>query len=189
MTASPNPRGRPRSDTTPLSRGRILSCAEQLLAEGASDVSMRAVASALGVNAMALYHYFSDKQALKAALVEQAFAPLLAVGPKLRKLPSPERRLRLLADTYLRCAARALPLTRHLAVKGGAPLAAEFSALLDDAWGAPMSRLPGAAAARDVLVDYLHGVALAGPKNATKALEAGWPCLLGGIRSYLAQPS
>ncbi len=173
----------------PLSRERILFCAGQLIAEGANDVSMRAVASALGVDAMALYHYFSDKQALKAALVEQVFAPLFAIRPRLKKLHTPELRLRLLADTYLRCAARALPLTRHLAVKGGAPLVQGFSALLDDALGMPASDQPGAAAARDVLVDYLHGLALAGPRPAAKALNAGWPYLMGGIGPQLTPPS
>lgn len=37
---------------------------------------------------------------------------------------------------------------------------------------------------RDVLVDYLHGVALASPKNAAKALEAGWSVLMQCIRLH-----
>ena len=58
-----------------------------LVSAGASDVSMRAVASALGVNAMVLYHYFRDKQALRDAMVEQAFAPLYSMHHRLGKQP------------------------------------------------------------------------------------------------------
>lgn len=147
---------------------------------------MRAIASALGVNAMALYHYFSDKQALRHALVEQAFAPLLAVRPRLAKLPTPELRLQLLAKKYLFCAAKALPLTRHLAVMGGTPLATTFSELFDEAVGHP-APASGHAALRDVLVDYLNGAALAGPRYAAKALDAGWPVLMTGVRRHLEQ--
>lgn len=149
-------------------------------------MSMRAIASALGVNAMALYHYFSSKQALRNAMVEQAFAPLFALRSRLAKLPTAELRLRLLANTYLRCAATALPLTRHLAVRGGAPLAEAFGVLFDEAIGNP-TPASASTALRDVLVDYLHGVALAGPKNAAKALGAGWPVLMEGVRQHLEQ--
>lgn len=183
--ANPKQRGRPRLDAPSLSRERILSAASQLVAAGDPDVNMRAVASALGVNPMALYHYFSNKQALRDAMVEQAFAPLYAVRHRLAQLPTAELRLRLLADTYLRCAAKALPLTRHLAVRGGAPLAAVFGSLFDAALGDPSPASAGAVAMRDVLVDYLHGVAWAGPKNAARALEAGWPVLMEGIRPHM----
>lgn len=169
-----------------LSREHILSAAGKLMVAGASDVSMRAVASALGVNAMALYHYFSNKQALRRALIEKAFAPLLAVRPRLARLPTPELRLQLLAKTYLLCAARALPLTQHLAHRGGAPLATVFSELFEQALGNP-TPAPSHAVLRDVLVDYLHGAALAGPGSAAKALDAGWPVLMAGFSQHLAQ--
>lgn len=183
---SPKQRGRPRLDAPHLSREHILLAAGNLLGAGANDVNMRAVASALGVNAMALYHYFSDKQALRLALIEQAFAPLLAVRPRLVKLPSPERRLHLLAQTYLRCAAKALPLTRHLAERGAAPLAMVFSELFEEALGNPTGNCIHSVL-QDVLVDYLHGVALAGPRHAAKALDAGWPVLMAGVRQHLQQ--
>lgn len=185
---NPKSRGRPRQDASLLNRELILSKATQLMAAGAADVSMRAIASALQVNAMALYHYFGSKQALRNAMVEQAFAPLLALRPRLTKLPTAEQRLRLLADTYLHCAATALPLTRHLVVRGGAPLATAFGVLFDEALG--NSRHASATnTVRDVLVDYLHGVALAGPRSAVKALEAGWPVLMEGVRRHLEEDS
>lgn len=134
---------------------------------------------------MALYHCFNDKQALRHTLVEQAYAPLFALRPRLAKLPTPELKLRLLAKRYLLCTAKALPLTRHLAVRGGSPLATKFSELFGDAIGnlAPPS---GHTALRDVLVDYLNGAALAGPRHAAKAFNAGWSVLMAGFRQYLA---
>ncbi len=177
-------RGRPRLDAPALSRERIVSAAEQLLAAGASDVSMRAVASALGVNVMALYHYFSNKEALRHAVVEKAFAPLFAIRPRLAKLPTTELRLQLLAKKYLLCAAKAVPLTRHLALRGGTPLATTFIELFADALGNHASA-EGHTALCDVLVDYLNGAALAGPKHAAKALDAGWPVLMDGVRRHL----
>ena len=180
----PKQRGRPTLDASSLSRERILSTAGQLMAAGASDVSMRAIASALGVNPMALYHYFSDKQALRHALVEQAYAPLCALRPRLAKLPTPELRLQLLAKRYLLCAAKALPLTRHLAERGGSPLATTFSELFDEAIGNP-APASGHAALRDVLVDYLNGAAMAGPRHAAQALDAGWSVLMAGFRQHL----
>lgn len=187
LPTSPRQRGRPRLDAAPLSRAHILAAATHLLAAGATDVSMRAVAGKLGVDAMALYHYFRDKQALKAALVEQAFMPLLAVRPQMNELPDAEGRLHLLATTYLRCASTALPLTRHLAVRGGEPLAAAFAALFDEAMGSVSCPSEETDAFRNLLVDYLHGVALAGPEQAISTLQAGWPVLMGGLRPYLTR--
>lgn len=186
LQVHPHPRGRPRRDASWLSRECILSAAAQQIAAGAGDVSMRALATALGVRPMALYHYFSDKQALKHAMVEQAFAPLFAMRSRLMKRPTAEDRLRLLATTYLRCAATALPLTRHLAVRDGAPLVSAFSALFDEALGTHATA-SASKALRDVLVDYLHGAALAGPRNAARALDAGWPLLMEGVRRHLPQ--
>ena len=178
-------RGRPKRDAIPLSQERIVAAAAQLLATGATDVSMRAVASVLGVQVMALYHYFGDKQALLDAMVEQAFAPLYDLRPQLVELTPAEPRLRLLASTYLECAAKAVPLTRHLALQDGAPLTTLFNELFDTAVGDPSPPPATKAAMRDVLVDYLHGAALAGAHHAAKALEAGWPVLMGGLKPYL----
>jgi AcrR family transcriptional regulator len=69
-----------------------------LVSVGTSDVSMRVVTSALGINAMALYHYFRDKQALRDAMVEQTFAPLYSMHHRLGKQPTVELRPRLLAN-------------------------------------------------------------------------------------------
>jgi hypothetical protein len=53
------------------------------------------------------------------------------------------------------------------------------------ACGKPAVASSDAARARDVLMDYLHGAALSGPKAAERALTAGWPLLWGGLQAAL----
>jgi AcrR family transcriptional regulator len=179
------PRGRPKRDDQALSRDRILSTAMALVLGGASEVSMRGVASALGVNVMALYYYFRDRQALHEALIAHSFEPLNGLHKRLERLPAGEPRLRLLADTYLRCAAQALPLTRYLALKGGESLSTCFDRLFVLALGKPSPHAPSVLTMRDVMVDYLHGAALAGPKTARRSLAHGWPVLMSGFQQCI----
>lgn len=57
----------------PLSRERILDCAEQLIeVDGADAFSMRRVASELGVTPMALYKWFRNRDDLVSALATRA---------------------------------------------------------------------------------------------------------------------
>lgn len=54
-----------------LDRGRILQAANDLVdREGLEALSMRKLGAALGVEAMSLYHYFPNKQALLDGIVE-----------------------------------------------------------------------------------------------------------------------
>jgi AcrR family transcriptional regulator len=64
---------RPKSDTRPpLSPGAITDAALALVdQEGLGALSMRRVAAALGVEAMALYHHFPNKEALVEAVLER----------------------------------------------------------------------------------------------------------------------
>ena len=60
---------------TPLSRDRIHAAALQLAdRDGLRGLSMRAVAQALGVEAMSLYHHVRGKEALLDGLVDAVFA-------------------------------------------------------------------------------------------------------------------
>ena len=63
----------PKSDTRPpLSPGAITDAALALVdQEGLGALSMRRVAGALGVEAMALYHHFPNKEALVEAVLER----------------------------------------------------------------------------------------------------------------------
>ena len=58
-------------------RSQILAAARRLLDEGgASAVSMRKVASRVGITAMAIYRHYPDHQSLLNALADQGFASL-----------------------------------------------------------------------------------------------------------------
>lgn len=70
-------------------RERILDTALGLMAErGASATSMRALASACGLNVAALYHYFPSKHALLRAVIEER-----RYGAQIEAMPVPDLRL------------------------------------------------------------------------------------------------
>lgn len=73
----------------PLSKERVLSAATALAdADGLSAVTMRRLASELGVEAMSLYHHVPSKDALLDGLVDSIVAEIdVAVG---RKTPADE---------------------------------------------------------------------------------------------------
>jgi AcrR family transcriptional regulator len=70
-------------------RERILDMALDLMSErGASATSMRALASACGLNVAALYHYFPSKHALLRAVIEER-----RYGAQIEAMPVPDLRL------------------------------------------------------------------------------------------------
>lgn len=148
---------------------------------------MRSTAAALGVDPMALYHYFPGRAALLDALVEQAFAPLDPLAAQLEQLPDAASRLRRLSEVYLACVVSAPQITHQLARQGGGALARRFDALFRQALQiqGPGDAGADAMAAQAVLVDYLHGVALAGSPEAPRALERGWPVVISGLGTQL----
>lgn len=174
-------RGRPERSRPKLDRSKILATALDALESGQADFSMRGIAASLAVDPMALYHYFSSKQALMEALVDHVFKPLDRLPTRMKYLDSREERLYMLASTYLRCVAALPHLTRYLARRGGGDLARRFAALFELASGSSMAPESPQSAAHDVMVDYLHGAALGGPKAAKRALTAGWPILMRGL--------
>jgi AcrR family transcriptional regulator len=90
---SPKRPGRPPgpSDT----RDRILASARELFARNGIDkTSIRAIASAAGVDAALVHHYFGTKQQLFVAAVRIPIDPMLVIGP-LRETPVGELGLKL----------------------------------------------------------------------------------------------
>lgn len=84
-------------------RERILDTALDLMAErGASATSMRALASACGLNVAALYHYFPSKHALLRAVIEERRygAQIEAMPVPDLRLPAPERLAALVVDMW-----------------------------------------------------------------------------------------
>jgi AcrR family transcriptional regulator len=84
-------------------RERILDTALGLMAErGASATSMRALASACGLNVAALYHYFPSKHALLRAVIEERryAAQIEAMPVPDLRLPPSERLATLVVDMW-----------------------------------------------------------------------------------------
>jgi AcrR family transcriptional regulator len=90
--ASPEAGAAPAAPPAPGRQGqreRILDAALDLMAQrGASATSMRALASACGLNVAALYHYFPSKDALLRAVIDER-----RYGAQLQSLPLPDLRL------------------------------------------------------------------------------------------------
>lgn len=185
MLTQPTPsrrKGRPTAEAPLLDIDRIVDAATQALQSGRGDFSMRGLAATLGVDPMALYHHVPSKQALLDAVVAQALQRLDGLPKRWAHLPDRFERLYLLSEAYLRCVAPLPQLTRQLA-RGPAGLAhVRFAALFNAAMGVPVEEGSVLAQVRDLLVDYLHGAALAGSKVGARSLQASWPLLMQGLR-------
>jgi AcrR family transcriptional regulator len=87
---------------------RIASAARSLLdAEGVDAVTMRRVAAAVGVTAMAVYRHYADRDALLNALADAGFSELTAQLSQLRLKGNLLTRLRKILDANLDFALRA----------------------------------------------------------------------------------
>ena len=176
-------KGRPTADASVLDIDRIVDAAAHALESGSGDFSMRGLAATLGVDPMALYHHVPSKQALLDAVLAKAFQRLDRLPRRWAHVPDRFDRLYLLAEAYLRCVAPFPQLTRQLA-RGSTSLAhLRFAALFQAALGVPVNEGSVLARVRDLLVDYLHGAALAGSKVGARSLQASWPLLLQGLHA------
>ncbi|HEY2678146.1 MAG TPA: TetR/AcrR family transcriptional regulator [Steroidobacteraceae bacterium] len=81
---------------------KITAAARRLLdADGAEAVSMRRVADAVGITAMAIYRHFPDRAALLNAVAGEGFADLTAYLSGRRFRGGPEARLAKMIEIYL----------------------------------------------------------------------------------------
>ena len=178
-----------RTPPAPLHRDRILEAAHGLLEEeGWPRFSMRRLAAALQVDPMALYHYFPHREALLQALVARIFAPLAELGATPSGPASWQADLEALAGTYLAIARRAPGLIQVLAAGAGeASWVAETFARAMAAILAPLhlsrARLR---TATHLLVDALHGFAMAGEAVPQRAWAPELAMLAQGIEAFRA---
>jgi AcrR family transcriptional regulator len=179
-------RGRPRADQPKLSRDQILDAALALLAEaGLSALTMRSLARRLGVDPMAVYHYFADKDALLTAAAERSFSSL---RPRMPAAGDWRARLRALARAYLRTVLRSRELLLFVTEAGrvSAPFDEHFFAAI-----APLGLSDrDQRTCRDALVDLLHGISLAGqghdPTPQLEVLFLGMRTLALGAAHFSA---
>src|SRR4051794_36606346 len=81
---------------------RIAAAARRLLdRDGADAVTMRRVAEATGITAMAIYRHYPDRAALLNALANEGFAQLAARFKRARMPAGIEARLLKMSDLYL----------------------------------------------------------------------------------------
>jgi AcrR family transcriptional regulator len=148
-----------RRNAQPLSEERLLDAALQLVDEaGIEALSMRRLGARLGIDPMAIYYYFPNKQALLQRLVETVFSslrPIASEGPwpmRVFDWASAYRELGLAHPNLV---------FQIFANKEAVKIAVEIAnESLHAALGA--SNLPSSeiGPAADTLVDYVHGFVL-----------------------------
>lgn len=186
------PRRRPgRPASRVLTRERVLETALELLEQhGIEALTLRAVARALGVDPMAIYHYVPDKSALLEAAAALAYARL---PERAGTTGTWRQRLESLAVAYLELVGRSGQLLRYLGA--GNPGTAEAVRRFDARFRvavAPLTLAPRHyRAAHDAYVDFLHGFSLAVAHGRVtpalrRRLRAELGVLVAGIRALAA---
>ncbi|MGY3230942.1 AcrR family transcriptional regulator [Luteibacter sp. HA06] len=146
------------------SAGQITEAAVAIVATtGLRGLSLRAVASSLGVTPMTIYRYFADVSQLEAAVGARVSAALLAVLIKATEGHSPEAAIRAVATAYLRFA-RDHQL-RYEALLVPRPESGEDAVAPKELWDfftGQVARLVGTDRAGEAAMSlwaFLHGVA------------------------------
>lgn len=176
--------GRPRRAAPALDSAGILQAALVLLEEKGEAFSMRALAQKLGVDAMALYHYYPGKEELLLALMLERFAALDPAQPPFTRRQAPPRRLLALCALYLELVS-ATPCFVRLMARGlvtQADVAERFTTLFELAVEGLQLDRKNRLRGRDAIVDFLHGHALAD----RPASETQWHASVGLILAGMA---
>ncbi len=164
-----------------LDRRRLMTAALDLLeAQGPEGVTMRALGKRLGVNPMAAYHYFQNKEAV---LVAAAACRYQRFRPRLDQRDAGARLLAL-GLAYGRFLRGSRHLLRYLLTASEARLAGpvhHFDGLFSIALGPMHLRPRRRQVARNAFVDLVHGFALAGPEAPLELLADELRLLIGAI--------
>ena len=175
--------GRPRRAAPALDSASILQAALPLLEEQGEAFSLRALAQKLGVDTMALYHYYPGKEELLLALMAARFTALDPAQPPFTRRQAPPRRVLALCALYLKLVS-ATPYFVRLMARGlvtQADVAERFAALFEQALdGLELDRKTRQRGC-DTLVDFLHGYALAGRPASETAWHASVGLILAGM--------
>jgi AcrR family transcriptional regulator len=157
MTVKQKKRGRPSAEMNQLTSQVIIDTAKSLMRDSGSIPSIRALASSLNVDAMAIYHYFKNKNALLEAitvsLIEDIYAPTSSHDW--------QAELATLCLSYLTLLSNYSGLLETLLTMSSTGPAKLFSQRFEQILS-PLALKPAIQkSALDLLVDYLHGFALA----------------------------
>jgi AcrR family transcriptional regulator len=167
----------------------IVSAALMLI-EGKDGLTMRKLGAALGVDPMAVYHHVQSRDTLIALVLERVLADLpvpspgLAWDERVRRLAADYRQLVIAHRTLTYESLGNAVVVDRVAPAASAPLVA---AIAD-------AGVPGQTAAElaDLVVDYIHGHALAitDPDVAavqSRSFEVAIDAIIDGIRARSAQ--
>ena len=175
--------GRPRRAAPALDSASILQAALPLLEEQGEAFSLRALAQKLGVDTMALYHYYAGKEELLLALMAVRFAALDPAQPPFTRRQAPPRRVLALCALYLELVS-ATPYFVRLMARGlvtQADVAERFAALFEQALDGLELDSKTRQRGCDTLVDFLHGYALAGRPASETVWHASVGLILAGM--------
>jgi len=157
MTLKVKRRGRPTQNQSQLTAELIISTARELLRGNSKVPSIRQVSGVLEVDPMAIYHYFSNKslllQALTVSLIEDIYIP--------EEEGNWQEDLELLCKSYLELLGTYPGLLETFLTMDTEGPAQILSQRLDTALAPLKLDDKFFIHIRDLLVDYLHGVALA----------------------------
>jgi len=157
MAKNVRKRGRPAQNQSPLSAELIILSARNLMQENAKVPSIRQISSRLDVDPMAIYHYFSSKsallEALTVSLIEDIYEP--------QEVDLWQGELEALCKSYLELLRQYSGLLETLlSMKAFGP-SQVFNQRLAIALAPLQLSETVFVQARDLIVDYIHGVALA----------------------------
>lgn len=172
-----------------LEREAIVQAALAMLAEGGEQgLTMRGLASRLGVTPMSLYHHVGDRAGLLRALSEQVYGGVLPKAASRSK--DHIRTLNKLLMRYYEAVGEHPQLT--LALFNEPQAFAGVTMLITEQVTALLKAItPDAELWRDILVDHAHGSALAlvsaqGDPSVRKHLQRRYAHALDGLLGCLA---
>jgi AcrR family transcriptional regulator len=154
-----------------LTRERILDTALDLVDRGGLDgLSMRKLATELGVDPMSIYHHVPNKDELLRALVERVFAAMAVPPPE----GDWQRQVRAWAEAYRGVAAAHPNLVLRIVsdpatVAVAAVRANESLYAAIEATGLPPRSVVSAA---DLIIDYVNGASLALASPISEGVDA-----------------
>jgi len=156
---SPKTAGRPREQK--LGALKIVQSALALCEKsGAKGLTLRALAGELGVDPMAIYHYFPDRTALLSAALSHGYRNLT---PNFQPSKDAVADIQNLLERYVKLSLKYVELMIYLMGQRetSLPNLDDFNRLLLEAI-ARYADSPGESAfIRDVLIDYTHGYVIA----------------------------
>ncbi|WP_235817593.1 TetR/AcrR family transcriptional regulator [Brucella cytisi] len=148
-------RGRPAANGKPVSPESILSEALSILdTDGLDGLTMRALATRVGINPMTIYHHFKDRDGLIKALAELVYAGVVApeAGDALARVHS------LLTAYYSKVV---LYPALTLAIFARPAIFPDHAVRITNELTRLLSERSNAVRWTHILVDYTHGAALA----------------------------